>query len=106
MVEKIIKQRSNIRLLSAPQAKLGLELARGHRPDLILMDINLPGMSGIEALEYLKRYEETRGIPVVAISANAMPEDIDKAKEAGFNEYLTKPVDMDRLFETIDEYLI
>jgi len=105
VVEKFLKLRLDTRLLSAPQAKLGLELACAHRPNLILMDINLPGMSGIEAMEYLKTYEETRGIPVVAISANAMEGDIKRAKQSGFSEYITKPIDIDQFIEIIDRYL-
>ena len=95
VVEKFLRERNDIKLLSAPQAKLGLELARAHRPDLILMDINLPGISGMEAIEYLQTYKETENIPVVAISADAMEVDITKAKRAGFNKYLTKPIDVD-----------
>lgn len=105
LVERILKQRTDIKLLSAPRAKLGLELARSHRPDLILMDINLPGMNGLEALEYLKIQEETCGIPVVALSANVMQQDMDKAKKVGFYEYLTKPVNIDRFFEVLNKIL-
>ena len=96
VVEKFLRERNDIKLLSAPQAKLGLELARAHRPDLILMDINLPGISGMEAIEYLQTYKETENIPVVAISADAMEVDIKKAKRVGFNKYLTKPIDVDQ----------
>ena len=105
LVEKFLKERDDIKLLSAPQAKLGLELARAHRPDLILMDINLPGMSGLEAIEYLQTYKETKTIPVVAISADAMEEDIERAKRAGFKKYMTKPIDADHFMEIIDECL-
>ena len=86
LVEKFLRDRNDIKLFTAPQAKLGLELARAHRPDLILMDINLPGMSGIEAYEYLQTSKETKHIPVVAISADAMEVDIERTKKAGFNE--------------------
>ena len=105
VVEKFLRERNDIKLLSAPQAKLGLELARAHRPDLILMDINLPGISGMEAIEYLQTYKETENIPVVAISADAMEVDITKDKRAGFNKYLTKPIDVDQFLDTIDEIL-
>ena len=105
LVEKFLRDREDIKLLSAPQAKLGLELARAHVPDLIFMDINLPGMSGIEALKYLKAYKETENIPVIAISADAMEADIEKAKKVGFKEYLTKPLDIDLFFSTLNMYL-
>ncbi len=69
------------------------------------MDIDLPGMDGIEATEYLQNSEESRQIPVIAVSANAMPKDIEKAMKAGFKEYITKPIDMDHFLKTIDQYL-
>jgi len=105
MVRKTLRERPDIKFLSAPNAKLGLDLARSHRPDLILMDIDLPGMDGITATEYLQNKEETRKIPVIAVSANAMPKDIDKAMKAGFKEYITKPIDLGHFLKTIDQYL-
>jgi CheY-like chemotaxis protein len=81
-----------LRLLSAINGKLGVELARRNQPEVILMDINLPGMSGIEALKILREDPATAHIPVIAISANAMPGDVEKGLQAGFFWYLTKPI--------------
>jgi len=104
VVEKILRDREDVKLFSAPEAELGLDLARANIPDLILMDIHLPGMSGLEALKYLQGFEETKEIPVIAISADAMAADIQIAKRAGFVEYLTKPIDFDLFFSTLDKY--
>ncbi len=105
MVRKILHRRPNIELLSAPEAQLGLDLARAHRPDLILMDINLPGMDGLTALKHLKGYEESRDIPVIAVSANAMEKDVAKAMAAGFNSYIVKPFDIPKFLGSIDKVL-
>jgi CheY-like chemotaxis protein len=75
------------------------------RPDIIVMDINLPGMSGFEAIERLKRQPGTQNIPVIALSAAAMSKDIQKGAEAGFFAYLTKPFVIDELLTTIDQAL-
>ena len=91
LVEQLIARRPDMRLLSARDGTLGIELARASQPDVILMDINLPGISGIEALKILREDPATAHIPVVALSANAMPRDIEKGLEAGFFRYLTKP---------------
>ena len=105
LVEEILKARNDIKLFSAPKAELGIDLARYHRPDLILMDIHLPGLDGITALKYLKTSEATRSIPVIAVSANAMQSDIDKAMEAGFDSYITKPIRVGSFMEKIDSHL-
>jgi len=105
LVEEFLKARNDIKLFSAPQAELGIDLARYHRPDLILMDIHLPGLDGITALKYLKTSEATRSIPVIAVSANAMQSDIDKAMEAGFDSYITKPIRVGSFMEIIDSHL-
>ncbi len=102
LVKRILSIRGGIELFSAPEAELGLRLARAHHPDLILMDINLPGMDGISAMRQLQTYEETQSIPVIAISANAMEKDIDVAMEEGFKHYLTKPINMDELLKVLD----
>lgn len=103
LVENVMARRPNIRMFSAPQAEIGIELARAHKPDVILMDINLPGMDGYEALAWLRSNEDTRHIPVVALSANAMPQDIEQGLAAGFSHYLTKPINIGKLFVVIDE---
>ena len=92
LVERLIARRSDVRLLSAVEGIRGVALARQHLPDVILMDINLSGMSGIEALKILREDKTTAHIPVIALSANAMPRDIQKGLDAGFFRYLTKPI--------------
>jgi CheY-like chemotaxis protein len=105
LVEDLISRRPDIRLLSAREGLEGLRLAQTVIPDMILMDINLPGMSGFEALEKLKRQPETQNIPVIALSAAAMSKDIQKGIQAGFFAYLTKPFVIDDLLNTIDQAL-
>ena len=102
LVEQLIARRPDIRLLSARDGNLGIELARAHQPDVILMDINLPGISGIEALKILREDPATAHIPVVALSANAMPRDIEKGLQAGFFRYLTKPIKINEFMDTLD----
>jgi signal transduction histidine kinase/AmiR/NasT family two-component response regulator len=102
LVEDLIARRSDIRLLSARDGNRGIEIARASRPDAILMDINLPGISGITALKILALDPATAHIPVVALSANAMPRDIEKGLEAGFFRYLTKPIKVNEFMETLD----
>jgi CheY-like chemotaxis protein len=102
LVEQLIARHPNMRLLSASNGNLGIELARANRPDVILMDINLPGISGIEALQILRKDPATAHIPVVALSANAMPRDIEKGLRAGFFRYLTKPIKVDEFMDTLD----
>lgn len=92
LVERLIDRRSDLRLLSATDGILGVKLAKASLPDVILMDINLPGISGIEALRILREDKATASIPIVALSANAMPRDIQRGLEAGFFRYLTKPI--------------
>ena len=105
LVEQILQSRPDIHLMAAPEATMGIELARAHRPDLILMDINLPGMDGISAMKHLQNYEETKDIPVIAVSANAMASDIQKGQEVGFKSYITKPFDIPKFFAEINAYL-
>ncbi len=105
LVEKLIGHRREIHLLTAHIAELGLELAQVHRPDLILLDINLPGMDGYQMLTVLKESPDLREIPVIAISAMAMKRDIERGQDAGFSEYLTKPLDVTRFMEMLDQYL-
>ena len=102
LVEQLIARRPNMHLLTAGDAMLGIELARKHQPEVILMDINLPGMSGIGALRILREDPLTRHIPVLAISANAMPHDIYKGLQAGFFRYLTKPIKVIEFMEAVD----
>jgi len=105
LIERILSRRQNIRLLSAAAPGLGLELAQTHRPALILLDINLPDMDGYEVMQCLRENPLTCDIPVVAVSANAMPKDLARGKAAGFVEYLTKPLDIEQLLRTVDRVL-
>jgi signal transduction histidine kinase/ActR/RegA family two-component response regulator len=105
LVEQLIARRPDLRLLSAPDADLGIEFARAYQPEVILMDINLPGISGIEALKILRADLSTAHIPVIALSANAVPRDIEKALNAGFFNYLTKPIKVDAFMEALDAAL-
>lgn len=105
LVRRIIEQRSCYCLLSAAQAEQGLALARQHQPDLVLMDISLPDMDGFTALAKLRTWPETQDIPVIAVSANAMPGDVARGQAAGFATYLTKPIDVTSLLETISAVL-
>jgi PAS domain S-box-containing protein len=102
LVEDIIARRPDIRLLSAWDGNHGIEIARASLPDVILMDINLPGISGLKALRILAEDPATAHIPVVALSANAMLRDIEKGLEAGFFRYLTKPIKVNELMDTLD----
>jgi signal transduction histidine kinase/ActR/RegA family two-component response regulator len=102
LVEDIMGRRPDIRLISARDGLDGIDRARALCPDLILMDINLPGMSGVEALRLLHKDPLTAHIPVVALSANASPRDMSKGLEAGFVHYLTKPIKVDELLNTLD----
>ena len=89
----------------AVTAEEGLEMARSRQPDLILMDIHLPGMDGITALRTLRADPETSGIPVIALTASAMPSDREAILSAGFNSYETKPISVKRLEEIVLEGL-
>lgn len=105
LVEEIVAFRRDLRLLSAPDGHLGLQLAKAHRPEVILMDLNLPGMSGFDVLRQLRADPETTWIPVIALTANAMPRDIERGMAAGFHRYLTKPIDIDKFTEAINSTL-
>ena len=105
LVEQVLARISNLEILSAAEPLLGLELAEKHMPDLILLDINLPGMDGYEVLERLKSNEKTSGITVIAISANAMPKDVLKGEEAGFHSYITKPINVKKLLVEVENHL-
>jgi len=105
LAQQIIARRSDLKLLSAVTGTLGIAAARAHQPDVILMDINLPDISGIDALAVLRKDPATAHIPVIAISANAMPHDIERGLQAGFFRYLTKPIKVVEFMETVDTAL-
>ena len=105
LVERIMVRHPDIRLLSAMNGDLGLEIAHREKPDVILMDINLPGISGFETLKILREDPVTAHIPVIAVSANAMGLDIKRGMRAGFFRYITKPIDVHAFMEAVDEAL-
>ena len=102
LVEQLIARRSDLKLLTAIDAHLGIDLAHTYQPDVILMDINLPGISGYGALRILHDDPLTSHIPVMALSANAVPRDIEKGLEAGFFRYLTKPIKVVEFMDALD----
>lgn len=105
LVEQVLARIDGLKLYSAPNGIIGLNLAETYQPKLILLDINLPGMDGYEIVKKIKESPVLRHIPVVAISANAMPADIEKGQQAGFDDYLTKPVDIVQLLEVVNRYI-
>jgi len=105
LVEQLLKTFPDIELAGAETAEDGLVMAQQYVPDLILMDINLPGMNGYEALIELKKIDATRDVPVIAISANALASDVEKGLEAGFSDYITKPINLQTFFITIKRQL-
>jgi PAS domain S-box-containing protein len=102
LVQDLIARRPDMRLVSARDGASGVAMAHAEKPAVILMDINLPGISGIEALRVLVTDRATAHIPVIALSANAMPRDIEKGLEAGFFRYLTKPIKVNEFVDTLD----
>ena len=105
LVEQLIARCPDIDLAKAVNGTLGIEMARAFHPRVILMDVNLPGLSGIEAMQILRADPATAGIPIVALSANAMPRDIAIGLELGFFRYLTKPIKVKEFMDTINEAL-
>jgi PAS domain S-box-containing protein len=102
LVEQLIERRSDLMLLAATNGPQGIEMARSALPDIILMDINLPGMSGIDAMKLIRADRRTAHIPVLALSANAIQSDIENGLAAGFFRYLTKPIKIDDFMTAID----
>ena len=103
LVEQMMQGHQKVRLLSARDGTEGIEVARAQHPDVILMDINLPGMSGIEVLKILRENPAMAHTPVIALSADAMPRDIEKGVAAGFFRYLTKPIKISEFMNALDE---
>lgn len=103
LIESVLGMQPGVRLLSAMAPGLGLELARTHRPHLILLDINLPDMDGYAVMQCLREHPATKGIPVIAVSASAMPRDLERSRAAGFAAYVTKPIDVGQLLRKVDE---
>jgi CheY-like chemotaxis protein len=102
LVEELMKRRPELSLLTAADGNLGVECARTYLPDVILMDIHLPGISGLAAMNTLRADPSTMDIPIIALSAHALPGDIEKALEAGFFNYLTKPIEFNAFMTALD----
>ena len=105
LIEKLLSHHPEVRLITAMQGELGLDLARQHRPHLVLLDVQLPDIPGDEVLRRLRATPETRDIPVVVISADATPRQIDRLLAAGARAYLTKPLDVKKLLAIVTETL-
>ena len=105
LIREALSSRKDVRLLTAPNGQVGVEMARTHLPDVILMDNNMPVLSGKEAQAILRGDAKTAGIPIIAISANAMPGAIANGLAAGFFRYLTKPIDLSELTDALDSAL-
>ena len=105
LIQHILARRPEIHLLTAMQSTLGMELARRHRPDLILLDLHLPDVDGLTTLRKLRAETATSNIPVIMISADATPGSIERLHAAGARHYLTKPIRVDEFVRTVDEVL-
>lgn len=105
LVEQIVQRHPSVELLMAPSGSLGLDLARSHRPELLLLDIHLPDIDGFQVLARLRADEGTRHIPVVAVTAQAMPDDVKRVLAAGFDGYLAKPLDLASFDALLDRML-
>ncbi len=105
LMEAVIGRLPNLTLTSALNAELGLEMALNVPPDLILMDINLPGMDGIAALKKLREDARTRNTSIIAVSAAAMPLEIERVKEAGFDEFIIKPINVPEIIKAISKHI-
>jgi PAS domain S-box-containing protein len=105
LVERILERRNGVKLISASHGSLGLELAREHHPHLLLLDLNLPDISGAEVLAKMREHSETKDIPVVMLSADATPQQIERLLAAGARYYLTKPIDVKHFLSVVDEIL-
>ena len=105
LIQRILARRSDLRLITAMQGRLGLDLAREHHPDLILLDVHLPDIPGDEILRRLKAEPPIAGIPVIVISADATAVQIARLLSLGARDYLTKPLDVKKFLTALDEAL-
>lgn len=105
LVEQALSDQTQVKLLSAMQGGTGLQFAEQHHPDLILLDAHLPDISGMEVLRRLQKMDVTRAIPVIILSADAMPDQIKQFIQAGARDYLTKPLDIKEFLQTIEKWL-
>ena len=106
LVRQILNYKDNVKLLTAWNGLDGIELAKFETPDLILMDIHMPGMNGLTAFKLLQAMKETQDIPIIALTADALDGDVKKALDMGFKDYITKPIDVPRLLRIIDSVLL
>jgi CheY-like chemotaxis protein len=105
LVETILLSRPGWRTVPALQGQLGVELAREHLPDLVLLDLHLPDLPGDEVLRRLRADPRTAGIPVVIVSADATPGSVERLRQAGADAYLTKPLDVDEFLGVVERFL-
>jgi CheY-like chemotaxis protein len=103
LVERLVKRRPDVTLLTATRGADGLELARAETPDLVLLDLDLPDISGADVLTSLRADPRTASIPVVVVSADATPAQIERLRALGANDYVTKPFEVQRLLTVIDD---
>lgn len=105
LVKRVLARRPDVRLIEAMEGRLGVDLAREHHPDLILLDLHLPDISGAEVLRLLREDPSTSATPVAVISADATPGQIERLKADGVLDYLTKPLDVRKLLALLDRVL-
>lgn len=103
LIQAVVKKHPRLELIVATTAEEGLDKLRAEKPDIVLMDINLPGMNGYEAIKIIRQEPEIADTPVLALSADAMKDAVHEGEQAGFDRYLTKPVDLSILMQTISE---
>ena len=105
LIGQLLAKRPHIHLITAHTPGLGIQLALGRQPDLILLDINMPGMDGYQVLEVLKTYARTKSIPIIAVTANAVPRTAARGGTTGLADYLTKPLEVGKFLATVDYWL-
>lgn len=105
LIRQVLARHTGVRLLTAGQGGVGLEMARQHRPDAVLLDLHIPDVPGSEVLEKLKAHDETRDIPVIVVTADATLTQIRRALALGASDYLTKPFDIEALHVAIGKAL-
>ena len=105
LFRNIISTFKNVEIIEAETGALGLEMAIRERPDIVFLNINLPGLNGYDVLKAMRENDELRSMPIVALTANAMAGDADRGLEMGFYKYLTKPIRIDQILETVLECL-
>lgn len=105
LVRQSLMIRKDVEFIFAQEAYSGIELAKTHHPDLVLMDINLPGMDGVEAMQLLRKNKETKDIPIMALSAHPQEMDVEAGQAAGFDEYMIKPILIPQFLEKVDDLL-